>query len=98
MSFAGGYGMELDLTQVPIDKGVGRDDIILFSESNSRFIVEVQKEKQKEFEEVIDGAPYGCIGKVLNNDDFTVLSQNGEKVVSEKISDLKDAWQATLKL
>jgi phosphoribosylformylglycinamidine synthase II len=98
MSFAGGYGMELDLTQVPIDKGVGRDDIILFSESNSRFIVEVHKEKQKEFEEIIDGVPYGCIGKVLNNGDFTVLSQNGEKVISEKISALKDAWQSTLKL
>ncbi len=73
-------------------------DVILFSESNSRFIVEVEQGKQKEFEEIIDGIPYGCIGKVMNNDTFTVLSQNGDKVISEKISDLKDAWQATLKL
>ncbi|MGR3301099.1 MAG: phosphoribosylformylglycinamidine synthase subunit PurL [Candidatus Scalindua sp.] len=98
MSFAGGYGMELDLYRVPVEHGISRDDIILFSESNSRFIVEVQPEKQKEFEETISGIPYGCIGKVLDNDVFTILSQDGKNVISEKISDLKEAWQATLRL
>ena len=36
MSFAGGYGMELDLSQVPIEEGIVRDDIVLFAESNTR--------------------------------------------------------------
>ena len=98
MSFAGGYGIELDLSRVPVETGVDRDDIILFSESNSRFIVEVQPEKQKEFEETISGIPYGCMGKVLDNDVFTIQSQGGKNVISEKISDLKEAWQATLRL
>jgi phosphoribosylformylglycinamidine synthase len=98
MSFAGGYGMELDLSLVPINEGVGRDDIILFSESNTRFIVEVQPRNQKEFEDAIGGIPYGCIGRVIENDVFTVLSQSGKKIISEKISDLKETWQATLRL
>ncbi|GAX62801.1 phosphoribosylformylglycinamidine synthase [Candidatus Scalindua japonica] len=98
MSFAGGYGMELDLSQVPFDTGTVRDDTVLFSESNTRFIVEVQPEKQKEFEVAIKGAPYGCIGKVMDNDIFTILSLSGEKVISEKLSDLKEAWQVTLRL
>jgi phosphoribosylformylglycinamidine synthase II len=98
MSFAGGYGMELDLSLVPIDKDVDRDDIILFSESNTRFIIEVQPQNQKELEDVINGIPYGCIGRVVEDDVFTVLSQNGKKIISEKISDLKEAWQATLRL
>jgi phosphoribosylformylglycinamidine synthase len=98
MSFAGGYGMELDLSLVPIDEGVDRDDIILFSESNTRFIVEVQPQNQKELEDVINGIPYGRIGRVVENDVFTVLSQSGKKIISEKISDLKEAWQATLRL
>jgi phosphoribosylformylglycinamidine synthase len=98
MSFAGGYGMELDLSQVPIEEGIVRDDIVLFSESNTRFIVEVQQQQQREFEAAIEGISYGCIGKVVENDMFTVLSLNGEKVISEKISDLKEAWQATLTL
>ena len=98
MSFAGGYGMELDLSQVPVEDGIVRDDIVLFAESNSRFVVEVEQQKQSGFEAAIEGTAYGCIGKVVENDMFTVLSLNGEKVISEKISDLKNAWQATLTL
>ncbi len=98
MSFAGGYGMELDLSLVPVEKGIDRDDVILFSESNSRFIVEVKPQKQREFEQVIDDIHYSCIGKVLDNDAFIVLSQNGEKIISEGIYNLKEAWQATLRL
>ena len=98
MSFAGGYGMELDLSQVPVEEGIVRDDVILFAESNTRFVVEVEQQKQSEFETAIEGASYGCIGKVVEDNMFTVLSLSGEKVVSEKIADLKEAWQATLTL
>jgi phosphoribosylformylglycinamidine synthase len=98
MSFAGGYGMKLDLSQVPIEEGIVRDDVVLFAESNTRFVVEVEQQQQSEFEAAIEGSSYGCIGKVVENDMFTVLSLSGEKVISEKISDLKEAWQATLRL
>ena len=98
MSFAGGYGMELDLSKVPVEDGIVRDDLVLFAESNSRFVVEVEQQQQGAFEAAIEGVSYGCIGKVVENDMFTVLSLNGEKVISEKISDLKNAWQATLTL
>jgi phosphoribosylformylglycinamidine synthase len=98
MSFAGGYGMALDLSQVPVEDGIVRDDLVLFAESNSRFVVEVEQQQQGAFEAAIEGVSYGCIGKVVENDMFTVLSLNGEKVISEKISDLKNAWQATLTL
>jgi len=98
MSFAGGYGMELDLSQVPVEEGIVRDDTVLFAESNSRFVVEIEQQQQSEFEAAIDGISYGCIGKVVESDIFTVLSLNGKKVISEKISDLKNAWQATLTL
>jgi phosphoribosylformylglycinamidine synthase len=98
MSFAGGYGMELDLSQVPVEEGITREDVVLFAESNTRFIVEVEQQKQSEFEATIEGTSYGRIGKVVENDMFTVLSMSGEKVISEKIADLKEAWQATLTL
>ncbi len=96
-SFAGGYGMELNLSPVPVEKGIDRNDAILFSESNTRFIVEVQPQSQKQFESLLKGISYGCIGKVLDNDVFTILSLSGEKIVSEKIYDLKEAWQAPLR-
>ena len=40
MAFAGGYGLEIDLSKVP-GKELTRNDFVLFSESNSRFLIEV---------------------------------------------------------
>ncbi len=96
MSFSGGYGLELDLSCVPVEVGVVKEDVILFSESNSRFIVEVETKDQKEFEELIQEIPYGCIGRVVDNDLFLVQARSGGTLISEKIHDLKESWQATL--
>ncbi|MDR4496681.1 MAG: phosphoribosylformylglycinamidine synthase subunit PurL [Candidatus Scalindua sp.] len=98
MSFAGGYGVELNLSSVPVDEGVSADDVILFSESNSRFIVEVRPQNRQEFERIVRSIPHGCIGRVLENDLFTVFSRSRECLISEKIYDLKKAWQSTLSL
>ncbi len=38
MAFAGGYGLDLDLSKVP-GKELERNDFVLFSESNSRFLI-----------------------------------------------------------
>ena len=42
MAFAGGYGLEIDLGKVP-GKDLIRNDTVLFSESNSRFLIEVEE-------------------------------------------------------
>lgn len=55
MAFAGGLGMQLSLMNVPRDADIQTDDVLLFSESNSRFIVEVTPEKQEAFERCMAG-------------------------------------------
>ena len=55
MAFAGGLGIHLSLVNVPRDPDVTADDVLLFSESNSRFIVEVVPEKQEAFEKCMAG-------------------------------------------
>lgn len=55
MAFSGGFGMHLSLANVPCDGDVTTDDVSLFSESNSRFIVEVAPEKQEAFEKCMAG-------------------------------------------
>jgi len=50
-AFAGGLGMNIDLAKVPTNM-VGRDDTILFSESQSRFVITVSPQNQSQFEEV----------------------------------------------
>ena len=49
MALAGGLGVELDLMKLPCAE-VERDDFALFSESNSRFLVEVAEADKTEFE------------------------------------------------
>ncbi len=97
MAFSGGYGMRLYLKNVPRFDDVLRNDTILFSESNSRFIVEVSKEDQAEFEKIMSSVNKAIIGKVMDSNEFIIYGLDGNIVISADIRNLKDAWQKTFK-
>ncbi|MBM3253292.1 MAG: phosphoribosylformylglycinamidine synthase, partial [Candidatus Omnitrophica bacterium] len=105
MAFGGGLGMTVFLKEVPYKKLLTtcysllatRDDYILFSESNSRFIVEVEKEKQKDFEKAMKGVSFGLIGCLSASPEFKIYGVKGNLIVSTDISTLKETWQKTLK-
>jgi phosphoribosylformylglycinamidine (FGAM) synthase-like enzyme len=94
-AFSGGLGAEAYLKKVPC--GVKKDDVILFSESNTRFIVEIKKEDKKRFESLMKGLPIGLIGKVLGEKDIRVYGLSGNKIIDAKIDRLKEAWQKPLR-
>ena len=73
------------------------DDFILFSESNSRFIVEVAPENQDKFEKEMQGVCFGNIGTINESNQLDIFGLTGKKVVSESIDDLKEAWQKPLR-
>lgn len=93
MLFSGGFGAEVSLKSVPIDKSIKRDDAILFSESNSRFIVEVSKLKKKAFEKSMKGVPFGLAGETQENNKMTVKGVKGKIVIKADIDKLKEAWK-----
>jgi phosphoribosylformylglycinamidine (FGAM) synthase-like enzyme len=97
MAFAGGYGMKLYMRDVPRSDDVDRNDIVLFSESNSRFIVEVPEGSREEFERIMAGTAAAAIGEIVGGEDFEVYGLKGNLVVSARIWDLKEAWQRTFK-
>lgn len=97
MAFAGGYGMTLDLSAVVTEGPIQRDDILLFSESNTRFIVEIRPEHQKQFEALIKDIPCGMIGKVIREPLLKINGLNNRLIVNENIYDLKEAWQSPLR-
>ena len=97
MAFSGGLGAAIELESAPCAKGLDRDDKILFSESNTRFIVEIEKKDKAAFEKIMDGAPFGLVGKVTDSGRFIVTGLKGAKVLDEDIGDLKKAWQRTFK-
>jgi phosphoribosylformylglycinamidine synthase len=95
MALAGGYGVELNLAEVP-RKAVDRDDFVLFSESNSRFLVEIPNKARNEFEALMKGKACAEIGRVTDNSRFTVRGLNGAIVVDASPDDLRKSWKTTL--
>ncbi|MFQ5951993.1 MAG: phosphoribosylformylglycinamidine synthase subunit PurL, partial [Candidatus Omnitrophota bacterium] len=93
MLFSGGHGAEVTLKNVPKAKGVTRNDALLFSESNSRFVVEVPKGKRAQFERAMKGLPFGFLGEVADHNKLIVKGRNGKKIIKVDINTLKDHWK-----
>ncbi|HHT9117998.1 MAG TPA: phosphoribosylformylglycinamidine synthase subunit PurL, partial [Candidatus Hypogeohydataceae bacterium YC38] len=72
MAFSGGLGMELSLKDVPYEGDTERDDNLLFSESNSRFVVEVRPQDAGVFKKIFKGIPCGLLGKVRKDTTFVI--------------------------
>jgi phosphoribosylformylglycinamidine synthase len=68
----------------------------MFSESNSRFLVEVSPKNKAAFEATMKGKAYAEIGKVTKNPRLTIKGLKGAKVVDAAVSDLRAVWKRTL--
>ena len=95
MAFAGGYGIELDLQKVPYD-GMKRDDFILFSESNTRFLVEVSEKKKARFESSMKGTCIEEVGKITDSPILRIRGLRKEVAVDVPLSSLMASWKRAL--
>ncbi|OIO39140.1 MAG: phosphoribosylformylglycinamidine synthase II [Candidatus Omnitrophica bacterium CG1_02_49_10] len=98
MAFGGGFGAEIDLSKVPFSASsdAKRNDTILFSESNSRFIVEVSKKKRRAFEKAMKDTSFAAIGTTSPRKRLIVKGLGGEKAVDIDTDKLKSAWKGPL--
>ena len=95
MAFASGLGLELDLKKVP-GKDLVRNDFVLFSESNSRFLVEVAEEDREEFEDLMKGKTCSLLGKVIKDKKLVIQGLSGKVVVEATLELLRFNWKKTL--
>ena len=91
MCFGNKLGCELFLDKV-LYEGQSQDDLILFSESASRFVVEVLPENKEKFEESMKSVDISIVGCVTNNNNLTISGIDGQVVVDAKIDKLKKVW------
>jgi phosphoribosylformylglycinamidine synthase II len=94
-AFAGGFGMNIELCLVPGALDL-RDDLTLFSESPSRFVVTVHPEHASAFETTLQGLPWAAVGTVTETGVFRVLGRAGALLIEAGIDRLKAAWQQPL--
>ncbi len=100
MAFSGGFGIEAELKEAPYEaksSKAKRDSIILFSESNTRFIAEVRKQDKNKFENLMKSIPIGLIGQVSGKKDLKIYGLSGKKIVDTSLDKLKEAWQKPLR-
>ncbi|MFZ5570985.1 MAG: AIR synthase-related protein [Thermodesulfobacteriota bacterium] len=91
-AMGGDLGLTVDLRQVPRE-GVERDDVLLFSESAGRLIVTVDPARRMEFENLMRGRPWACIGEVTSLPELIITGLNGKTIGKVAVRMLKEAWQ-----
>ncbi|MEZ6142692.1 MAG: AIR synthase-related protein [Zavarzinella sp.] len=95
MAFAGGVGIDIDQLQA-IEPNMS-DVVLLYSETPSRFVVEVEPGQQQQFETVFTGLPYTLIGKTTKEARLRIADHRGEWLLWATLSELKENWQAPLR-
>ncbi len=98
MAIAGDLGAEIDSAKIPLGEKIARTDFVLFSESNSRFIVEVAKGHEAEFEKTMrrGKAAFAKIGQVRSIRRLEIKGIGGKTVIDLQVSEIRKAWKGTL--
>ena len=94
MAFAGGLGMQIQLDGIAEELSATE---VLFSESNSRFLVEVKEENAEAFEQLLssgNAAVHRC-GQVTDQPSVSITLA-GQSVLDVAVSTAKDAWLSPL--
>ena len=94
-ALAGGLGMVIDLARVPA-VGIDRDDTLLFSESQSRFVVTISPAHRENFETILAGCVAARIGTVVAAGELLIKGLKGDRIIAADIKELKAAWQKPL--
>jgi phosphoribosylformylglycinamidine synthase len=97
MAFAGGVGVDVTgLGELAGAQGLS-DECRLFSESTSRFLLEIRPENAARFEACCAGLPLTKIGTTVTEPRLRVAGSNKEWLIWVKLNELKEAWQKPLR-
>lgn len=97
MALGGGLGIELDLARVPTAAALD-DAALAFSESLSRFIVEVAPEDAAAFEACFAGLPLLCAqaGLVRGDGRVAITGLDGAAFIDADLTVVEQAWRGHL--
>jgi phosphoribosylformylglycinamidine synthase len=95
MAFAGNIGV--DVTASAAAPGLP-DEVVLFSESTTRFLVEVETRNARAFVACLgDNVPVAQVGQTVTEPRLRIAGASGEWVVVARLADLKETWQKPLR-
>ena len=90
MAFAGGVGADVN----KLSDGQLGDEALLFSESASRFLLEVKSSSVKPLADLLGSdVPWRQVGQTVKEQRLRIAGVKGEWIVWIGLDELKDAWQ-----
>jgi phosphoribosylformylglycinamidine synthase len=87
MAFAGGIGVQIELKSGSI--------VPLFSESNTRFLVEVSAATESAFTRLLAGVTVEKLGSTSMGEE-RIITSSGQQLVRADLKELKSCWQKPL--
>ena len=93
MAFAGGIGA--DVTE--LRGGSLPDEVMLFSESTTRFVIETAAANAAAVQELFAELPLTPLGQTVKEPRLRIVGTSGEWVVWTNLMELKEAWQKPLR-
>jgi phosphoribosylformylglycinamidine synthase len=96
-AMGGELGMEIRLDAVPREASVREDWVVLFSESNSRFIVTVSPQSAGRFEEILSGLPVAAVGRVIAEQRLRIDGLDGARVIDGDLVRMKERWKGVMR-
>jgi len=95
-ALAGMLGFEMSLKKV-CNSEMLRNDIILYSESQGRFLVSVNPSLKDEFEKCFDGLTIVQIGRVRDDNKVVITGTEGKRIINTELADMSYYYRKTLK-
>jgi phosphoribosylformylglycinamidine synthase len=96
MVIAGGVGARIDFRRVPVEGGPLDDVEIAFSESLTRFLIEVEPMRLPEIEKRFAGLPFATIGETTADPTLEAAGTRGATRVKLTAAALDAAWRPPL--
>ncbi|MCL1864631.1 MAG: AIR synthase-related protein [Spirochaetes bacterium] len=94
-SLAGMIGCEINLAEIK-SSDILRDDILLFSESQGRFLVSINPENKDKFNSIFSTLPCSCIGSTKNGSSFEI-TLDGKKIINTDILNIEYHYKKKLR-
>jgi len=101
MALGGRLGARVSLRDIPAEAEAALDPILLFGESPSRFVVEVEPRHAAELAELWGELPMGKLGEVVGADaaggcGLTVTGLDKTVIVDASVREIEAAWKRPL--
>jgi len=86
-------GMDISLQNIP--GNTSRDDFALFSESQGRILVTIDRKNKKRFEKVMVNVNHRLLGRVTDDQHVNIRGLKGNTIISVQIADLFKSYKST---